>query len=94
MRDNVYDAIGRPPCPTCGVGAGDPCRTPTFRTRAPHQARVASAIKVRVSVTLTVDVEAWKLSYGVDPSEMRADVQAWAEDALHGSLQASGCAAS
>jgi hypothetical protein len=28
-----------PPCPTCKAWRGDPCRTPGWKTRAPHKDR-------------------------------------------------------
>lgn len=40
-RGYVLDAATRqlPPCPKCGAGKGDPCRTPLLRTTAPHAGR-------------------------------------------------------
>ena len=37
----VYDAVKRrlPACVACGALRGDPCRTPTGRTRPPHVTR-------------------------------------------------------
>lgn len=37
---NVRNALKLPECPHCGSGAGDPCRTPSWRTRKPHAARL------------------------------------------------------
>lgn len=40
-------------------------------------------MKVRVSTTLNVDVEAWCMEYGTDAGEVREDVKAYADHVLY-----------
>lgn len=44
-----------------------------------------SKIKVRIEVTVEVDVDAWSNVYGIDPAKVREDVKAYAWDQLDGS---------
>lgn len=41
-KSHILDASERalPPCTTCGARQGDPCRSPSWRTREPHTGRV------------------------------------------------------
>jgi len=39
-------------------------------------------VKVRVVLTVDVDVEAWMLDYGVAREQVRADVQQYMRDAV------------
>jgi len=48
-------------------------------------------MKVRVTVTLDVDPEAWERTYGVEKSELRTDVLLWAENTLQESLDQIDC---
>lgn len=48
-------------------------------------------MKIRVSVTLDVDPEAWKRTYGVEQPELRTDVLLWAENTLHEQLDQIDC---
>jgi len=43
-------------------------------------------MKVKVSFTLDVDVEAWMREYGIERDEVRDDVLTLAEDAIHSHL--------
>lgn len=48
-RTLVGEAMDLAACKVCGANAGDPCRTPNDKTRAPHKGRVAKASKAGVS---------------------------------------------
>ncbi len=50
-------------------------------------------MRIRVTVTLDVDPEAWEVTYGVERKDIREDVQRWAEDGLRSQLDAVDCAA-
>lgn len=39
-------------------------------------------MKVNVSVTLDIDVDAWMTDYGIERAEVRADVQTWGKHLL------------
>lgn len=43
MKSHVLEAsrLNLPPCPACDALRGDPCRTPNYATRKPHEARWA-----------------------------------------------------
>jgi hypothetical protein len=41
-------------------------------------------MKVTVSITVEVDVEAWANTYGIDKKEVRADVRTYAVNQLQG----------
>lgn len=43
MGRHIQDAVvgNYPPCPRCKSLQGDPCRTPGWKTCAPHQERLA-----------------------------------------------------
>lgn len=48
-------------------------------------------MKVRVTVTLDVDPEAWTLNYGIEGrSAIAADVREWAHNLLHQAASESG----
>lgn len=48
-------------------------------------------MKVRVTVTLNIDAEAWETNYGVSgAAAIREDVQTWAHSLLHDAAQMSG----
>jgi hypothetical protein len=40
-------------------------------------------MKVKVSVTLDLDVDAWMTVYGIERPEVRADAQDWAKNLLY-----------
>lgn len=40
--------------------------------------------KIRMTVTLDIDTQSWADEYGVEPSEVRADVRAYVQSALYG----------
>jgi hypothetical protein len=39
----VSVAVGLPACPDCDALRGDPCRTPGWKTRFPHEGRIRVA---------------------------------------------------
>lgn len=43
-------------------------------------------MKVKVSFTLDVDVQAWAAEYGIDPAEVRADVRNHTEQGVRDQL--------
>lgn len=45
-------------------------------------------IKVRIEVTVEVDVDAWSSVYGIDPAKVREDVREYAWNQLDGAAAA------
>ncbi|MGP4013691.1 hypothetical protein [Streptomyces sp. 4N124] len=41
-------------------------------------------MKVRITITVNVDADAWALEYGIDPPEVRADVKEYLGNAIAG----------
>lgn len=48
-------------------------------------------MKVKVTVTLDIDVDAWMLNYGINSNEVRADVKGYFADVCQGQLQRIDC---
>jgi hypothetical protein len=47
-------------------------------------------MKIRISFTVDIDPEVWALEYGLDPSEVRADVQTYIAESVRGELDSRG----
>lgn len=47
-------------------------------------------MKIRIAMTLDVDVEAWADEFGIDTTDVRADVARWAENGLRAQLAEQG----
>ena len=47
-------------------------------------------MKVKVSFTLDIDSKAWQAEYGIDPADVRADVQQYIENSVVAHLSDAG----